>query len=324
MPRIRENDDDFRVEEVLLYRPQGHGPQTLLLVEKRDLDTARVAELLAAEAGIRPGDVGFAGRKDRHAVARQWFSVPGLDPQRALEIERPGLRVLEAVRHGEKLHLGELRGNRFEIVVRGVDANAATRAEARLDELVRSGMPNRFGVQRFGRDGDNATRGAEILRHGAGRVSRRDARFLVSALQSAVFNAVLERRPWDVLWPGDLALEHRSGLVLDVPDPAAVAERLASLAISPTGPIFGTSVRRPRGRAGEIEAEALNEFGIPPNLRPPSGLRLPGDRRALRIPLRDAAARRDGDTLGLRFELPAGSYATVLVEELFPEGVEGS
>src|SRR6185295_8368294 len=129
-------------------------------------------------AGARPQDVGYAGRKDRVAVATQWLSVPELDPDAALALELPGARVLEAVRHPHKLRTGHLLGNRFAIRVRGVDASTRARAQARCVEIAARGLPNRFGEQRFGRAGDNAERARRFC---AGELSvrdRRDARFL--------------------------------------------------------------------------------------------------------------------------------------------------
>ena len=194
-----------------------------------------------------------------------------------------------------------------------------------LAEIVRRGLPNRFGRQRFGRDGDNAAAGAAILRGGGRRIrgDRRHARFLVSALQSELFNQVLERRPappWELL-DGDLAMLHRSGGLFLVADAATEAARAAALEISPTGPIFGGKMRAAAGAVRELEESVWQELGLPSwdDLELPRGLNVDGTRRALRVPVTGASIERiDGDAIELRFELPAGSYATVMVEELFP------
>jgi cysteine synthase len=119
MPRIRTVVDDFFVDELPLYEPTGDGGHTFVRIEKRERNTEEVVRALARAAGVTHRDVGYAGRKDRRAVTRQWLSVPGLDPTRALSLSIPGVRVLEAVRHPHKLRTGQLRGNRFEIVVLG-------------------------------------------------------------------------------------------------------------------------------------------------------------------------------------------------------------
>ena len=87
---LRFEPEDFRVDEVPLYAPTGQGDHTFVRVEKRMRTTEDVARALARVAGVRPRDVGYAGRKDRVAVTTQWFSVPGLDPARARELALAG------------------------------------------------------------------------------------------------------------------------------------------------------------------------------------------------------------------------------------------
>jgi tRNA pseudouridine13 synthase len=321
MPRIRSQIDDFEVEELPLYLPCGEGEHTFLLVEKRGVDTEAVARDLARELGVPPLAIGYAGRKDRWAVTRQWISVPRVPPPIALALTGPSWSVLDAISHRHKLRTGDLAGNRFRVVVRGVCAALAASAAQRLAEIGRLGMTNRFGRQRFGREGDNAAAGAAVLRGERVRGDRRHARFLVSALQSALFNQVLERRPvppWQLL-DGDLAVVHRSGGLFLVPDAAAEAARAAALEISPTGPIYGGKMRPAAGAVAELEAAVWREQGLGSwrELSPPRGLSVDGARRALRVPVGGASARvLDDDALELRFELEAGSYATVLIEEV--------
>jgi tRNA pseudouridine13 synthase len=293
-----------------------------------DFTTEEVARELARAAGVEPRDVGYAGRKDRVAVATQWFSVPGLDPDRAPGLELPGVRVLEAARHPHKLRTGHLRENRFRIAVREVDAAALAAAEAGLRRLQSAGMPNRFGEQRFGRGDANLARARRLLRGEPVRVDRRSARFLLSALQAAVFNQVLEARGprLDRVERGDIAVIHATGGLFRVEDPETDAQRAAAFEISPTGPIFGTRMAAPAGEVAERERAVLLGWGVTlGNLRPPRGIRLRGARRALRVrPAAASAVAIDGG-IELRFALPPGSYGTVLVEEVFgPLAREGS
>lgn len=317
--RLRETPEDFRVDELPAYAPSGSGEHTFVRVQKRLRTTEEVARELARAAGVRPGDVGYAGRKDRVALTTQWFSVPGLDPARALSLELPGLRVLEAAPHPHKLRTGHLRGNRFEIAVRGASLEVAQRARERLDEIVRRGFPNRYGPQRYGRDGDNAERARALCAGAAPRIARRDARFLLSALQAQVFDAALAARsaPLDALEQGDLAMRHDSGGLFVVEDLAREAPRAAAFEISATGPIFGTRMPEPAGAVAQRERELLAAAGVDPHaLRLPPGVRLRGARRALRERPQDASIDVAEDVLRLGFSLPPGSYASVLVEEL--------
>ena len=315
--------EDFVVDEIPLYAPSGAGGHTFVRVEKRDATTEEIARALARAAGVAPRDVGYAGRKDRRAVTRQWFSVPSLDPEAALALALPRARVLEAARHPHKLRTGHLRGNAFEVTLRGLGAATLARARSRLAGFAERGFPNRYGAQRFGREGDNAERGAALL---AGRERMRDrraARFLVSAFQSAVFNEVLARRPLplDAVEVGDVARVEASGGLFLVEDLAREAPRAAAFEISATGPIVGDRELAPQGEPARREHAVLVAFGIDPDapLVPPPGVSLRGARRSLRARVEDARIEAAGDLVRLCFRLGAGSYATVLIEELLRE-----
>ncbi len=318
--RIAATPEDFVVDEIPLYAPSGAGDHTFVRVEKRARTTEEVARLLARLAGVSPADVGYAGRKDRVAVARQWLSVPGLEPAAALGLEAEGVRVLEAARHAHRLRTGQARGNRFELIVRELEPAALVALPAAIARVVRAGMPNKFGAQRFGRDGDNAERARALLAGGPPGRDRRAARFLLSALQAEVFNAFLAARPLalDELALGEVAFLHASGGAFVVEDFAREAPRAQALEISASGPIFGTKLLAPRGEPGLREAALLRERGIPEPLVPPRGIRLRGARRPVRVPVPDLIGEPIApDAARLRFTLPPGSYASVLAESLF-------
>ncbi len=334
MAKYRVYAEDFEVQEELLYPPSGDGAQTLVLIEKRGRTTDGVARDLAASLGLRGSQVGYAGRKDRVAVTRQWFSVPGLDPAAAGAIQLDGARVLDAARNRHRLRAGELVGNAFRLVIRDLDPGELLIAVDRAAGLRRFGIANRFGPQRFGRGGLNPDLGRAVLTGLAPPGDRRDARFLVSALQSAVFNEVLDRRSRlfpevgsetlevpgqravDRLCVGDVAVDHRSGLVRPVREPADLAAEVERLEVSPSGPLFGRRAAGVDGQVASLEREVLELFEIPS----PSEFRIDvaGERRALRIPTRDLEAQPQADgTLVLTFSLPSGVFATALLDAVF-------
>jgi tRNA pseudouridine13 synthase len=318
--RIRSRPEDFRVDEIALYPTSGEGAHTFLRIEKVLRTSEEVARDLARAAGRAPREVGYAGRKDRVAVTTQWFSVPGLDPDAALGIPLRGARVLEAARHPHKLRTGHLRGNRFRILVRDVAPPLAMAAATRAQELLRRGLPNRFGEQRFGRDAANAELGRRILRGEEGPRDRRAARFLVSALQAEVFNTVLAERidAYDRVETGDVAVVHASGGLFVVEDAAREAPRAADFEISATGPIFGLRVIEPAAEVVLRERAALACHGVAAGeLRAPRGVRLRGARRPLRVRPEELALETTTEGLVVSFVLPPGSYATVLLEQLF-------
>jgi TruD family tRNA pseudouridine synthase len=129
------------------------GTHLWFTVEKRDVSTPAAARRIAKALGRRGGDVSFAGRKDAVAITRQRMSVEHVDVDQLLGLELDGVRVSQPRRHRRKLRPGELRGNRFELVLRGVAPADVPRLEAALDELRSGGVANRYGEQRFGPDG---------------------------------------------------------------------------------------------------------------------------------------------------------------------------
>jgi tRNA pseudouridine13 synthase len=163
--RIKDDYTDFIVEELPLYPPDGNGTHTYFLLEKSGLSTMQAVHDLARALGVRRHEIGFAGQKDARAVTRQWMSVEHLPPERVAALALPRLRVLAVTRHGNKLRLGHLKGNRFVIRVRQGEPERLADLQDALAQLARCGVPNYFGGQRFGYRGDTWALGQAIL-HG--------------------------------------------------------------------------------------------------------------------------------------------------------------
>lgn len=319
---IRASDDDFRVDEIASYEPCGEGEHTYLRFEKRDMTTPYAINQIARALKIQARDVGYAGMKDRHAVTTQTVSLPRVDPERASALAIPGIRVLSATRHRNKLRTGHLKGNRFALRVRelpdGVDA-ALARARSIAEVVGRTGVPNYFGEQRFGRDGDNAARAREWLSgENAGPRDPHHRRFMVSALQSQLFNAWLGARVRDGLLDayveGDLAARGATGRpwLITAEDAALL---YPSGEASPTGPMFGRSMDRPAGAAEAREEAVLAQASLDRAFFDRIGALAEGTRRLARVLVEDLSVSAEGDALLFRFTLPSGAYATVVMRE---------
>lgn len=317
---LRHSPEDFAVDEIMPIDLTGEGEHLWLHIEKRGLDTPRVAATLAEHYGVRERDVGFAGLKDRHAVTRQWFSLPA--PVTA-ELPAPpsteGVRCLRAVRHRRKLRRGTHSGNRFELTLRDFQGDPAA-AEADLARVARDGCPNYFGPQRFGRDDGNLDLGRALLR---GRRMRRGTRrgLALSALRSDLFNAVLAARvadgTWNRLLDGEAAALDGSRSVFTVSDAAdaTLQHRLAEFDIHPSGPLPGRGADTVAGVAAAFEAEVL--AGYPEAVSGLARLGVDADRRALRVRPADLVWTWPApDTLRVAFGLPSGAFATTVLREV--------
>ncbi len=317
--RLLREPDDFFVDERLPYSPCGEGEHLFLRVEKRGLDTLEAVRRVAARFEVRPDDVGVAGLKDRHAVARQWLSLPWRGPPPPAGPVDDALSVLEAVPHRHKLRRGHVLENRFEIRIRDVPAGGADRAERVLSALRATGVPHRFGPQRFGAGQSNAERARDVLERRSPRPrDGRLLRLLMSALQSEVFNRTLDLRIEAGLFAralaGDRMVKHATGGQFAVEDPDREQPRVDSLEISPTGSLPGRKCPPVLGVAAEMEAEALRATGLDAKTVARLG---PGTRRPLRYPLDpEAAIEPTEDGFWLRVALPAGAYATVVLDEI--------
>jgi tRNA pseudouridine13 synthase len=161
---IKGSPEDFLVEEIPAYQPSGQGEHCYAWIEKRGITTLEALRRLSKALGVAERDLGYAGMKDSVGVTRQMVSIPRVASEQVLALELHGLRVLSAERHGNKLRLGHLKGNRFRIRVRDVQPGSLTWAKDSIAILEHRGVPNRFGVQRYGIQGNSQRIGAAVLR----------------------------------------------------------------------------------------------------------------------------------------------------------------
>ncbi|MEE9403717.1 MAG: tRNA pseudouridine(13) synthase TruD [Algisphaera sp.] len=404
---LKQNPEDFLVEEQPLYEPCGEGEHLYLYIEKKSATTHDLIRRVAKAFRVKRGSVGHAGLKDKHAVTRQHLSIhlPGTTKaQDAEALERlasyPYAQVLWVDRHTNKLRPGHHGGNRFVLIVRDVSPTAVIHAKPILDRLASQGFPNYYGEQRFGYRQNAHLLGAHLLhgkhqdfldamlgdpRHDESEnahtaraayecgdlhtalehmpkslrydrqaldalrqgknpknavagidATQRD--FLVSATQSAVFNAALDARvragTLATLLSGDLAWKHDNRSVFSVDTQTAQIEnaldgRVASQDVSPSGPLWGHTMSRPEGQplAAELNALAsqnLTEADFSPAPAPASrSKRRPlavGQRRSFRErlahPELSGGVDDHGAYLKVAFTLSRGSFATMVMREI--------
>lgn len=197
---IKRYCEDFFVEELPLFSPSGDGEHTFFEVEKLGMTTLEAARRIAGALGVPIESVGFAGMKDSRSVSRQWMSLWKIPPERILSLDIAGLKVLQAKKHNQKLKAGQLSGNRFRIIVRGVGRSALEAAGDIFSVLVRRGVPNYFGEQRFGVSGNGHLIGKAILEGDYGLalkifVCARDDRRLLESFERGELDKAREMIP---------------------------------------------------------------------------------------------------------------------------------
>ncbi len=326
--QIKAEPEDFIVEEIPAYLPSGEGEHLFLFIQKRDISAEFLTGHLARSLGIKRDEIGMAGLKDRRAITRQWVSVPATCESAISQIETPAIQVLDSKRHGNKLKTGHLKGNRFEILIRSEEGNAEESAEIarQIAESVQAnGVPNYFGEQRFGIDGETANLGFALLKK---ETSPRDIapqrrkfllRLALSAAQSALFNTVLSTRleqGWlHQVQAGDIMQVTASGGAFIAEEVEREQQRFTERETVVTGPLFGPKMKQPTGRPLELEQQVLESAGLTlDHFREYSKL-TSGARRPLLLWPGDLQVNSEPAGTRLAFTLPSGSYATVVLRE---------
>lgn len=318
--KIKVDPEDFVVEEVMGFDCTDQGEHFWLWVEKINRSTDDVARQLAKHAKVAFRDVGYAGMKDVRAVTRQWFSVwcPHTQHLDWSGFSHDGIRILKAIKHNKKLKRGVHRSNRFEIRIQATKIDSL-KLSNRLNDIKRCGVPNYFGMQRFGHQARNINAGLKMLL-GDIKVKQRSLRSIyLSALRSFLFNQVLSERVKEGSWltaqPCEPLMLDGSNSLFNADGSPQEAERLQRQDIHPSGPMWGSSTVPPSyTELHDKEVQWLS--GYDPLLRGLEQAGLKYQRRALRSRVDSLEYDLNGNHVMLRFELARGQFATSVLREL--------
>lgn len=339
--QLRATPDHFLVEELALYTPQGDGQHLYVNLTKVGLTTNEVQEQLARLFKVRSNEVGFAGMKDKQARTTQTFSLNvGHQAQAAGGAEEFVASSIQRIRdnlavevnwadlHRNKLRLGHLLGNRFVITITNVTGTnvpgdlheAVARAQAIVQEMMRVGVPNFFGPQRFGATGSNVRQGMAMLLGERPKSARWLRRLLATAYQSYLCNRYLARRvemgAFAHLLAGDVAKKHATGGMFSVVDATVEQPRYVAQEISFTAPMYGPKMWAATDAAAQLEAEVLAES--PVTLAHFEAAHVEGTRRLGRLLLPDCTVEANETLQGVTvsFSLPKGAFATTILREV--------
>ncbi|NPA15780.1 MAG: tRNA pseudouridine(13) synthase TruD [Deferribacteres bacterium] len=294
--RYKEAPEDFIVEEIPLYPFSGEGQHIIVKVRKRELTTLDVIKRISKAFSISEKLIGYAGLKDKISVSIQHISIPYKDEveSRLHEIEDEKLEILDVTRHKNKLKPGHLKGNIFEIRIKTPQKDELIN---RLNRIKSTGFPNLFDSQRF--SSRNFELGLELLKGKRVKASPYEKRLFVSAVSSRIFNHyVLERVKEGIFFKvieGDITRKIKG-------------EEIA------TGPILGYRMPEPAGKSLEFERSVIESFGVKKEDFKP--FKAKGTRRAIRVFPEVYEITREEEGVRVRFFLPKGSFATVLLKEL--------
>ncbi|MDN7225311.1 tRNA pseudouridine(13) synthase TruD [Providencia stuartii] len=319
--KLKSQPEDFIVKEDLGFELDGEGEHVMVRVEKTGCNTLFVAEQLAKFAKISARSVSYAGLKDRNAVTEQWFclQMPGKETPDFSLWQLDGCRVIATTRQKRKLRIGTLKGNQFELTIR--DISVPEDVEARLQKVAEQGIPNYFGEQRFGRDGQNLTQALRWANQEITVRERNKRSFYLSAARSAMFNHVaserIENQTINQVLLGDaLQLTGRgSWFVATAEELPTFQARVASGELSITAPLPGDGELGTQEDALVFETNSLESYHSLMTLM--KNERVSSTRRAMIVkPQNFQWQWIDQTTLKLNFFLNSGSFATSVVREI--------
>lgn len=336
---FKQSKDDFVVTEIPLYEFTGEGEHLILKIRKKDLATWDMLKILSDYTGVKSRDIGYAGLKDKNAMTIQYISVHRQYEEVLDKFEHPQIKILEKTYHNNKIRIGHLKGNHFFIRLKRVQPLHKMKLEAALKEIATFGMPNYFGFQRFGLDGDNYKKGEALI---AGTLKVRDRKLrqmYINAYQSYLFNSWLSKRieiskimdnfkadeisdklglsvetikeiqkqkhPFKVL-KGDVFSHYPYGKIFHIENLEEEAQKFYDRDRVPTGLLSGKKTKLAIDDALKFEEEFIKET------------KEDGSRRFAWIFPSEISSeyKEEKAWFELNFELPKGSYATEFISEL--------
>lgn len=336
---FKQSPRDFVVEEIPLYEFSGEGEHLILLIRKKNLATTEMIGHIARYLGIKNKEIGYAGLKDKHAMTKQYISLHKKYEEALEGFNFEGIKIISKTYHNNKLRIGHLKGNRFYIKIKKVNPTSAAKIDEALKNISKVGIPNFFGYQRFGNDGDNHIIGEKIAKGEARERNPRVKRLLINAYQSHLFNLWLSRRleinslissfkaeeletllnlpnatvkkmqaqkhPFKLI-SGDVMEHYPYGKLFEFEEDEKDLLRFNDRDISITGLLCGKKVKMASSLAGEIEKDFDDTINAD------------GARRFAWVYPTEIEGRfnKIEAQYEMNFTLPKGSYATVLIEEI--------
>ena len=336
---FKQSPRDFVVEEIPLYEFSGDGEHLILFVRKKNLSTLELVSAIAKYLNIKNKEIGYAGLKDKHAMTKQYISLHKKHEADLEKFNHENVKILSKTYHNNKIRIGHLAGNRFYIKVKKVNPTSASKIDEALKSIQKNGIPNFFGYQRFGRDGDNHIDGEKIAKGEKKERNPKIKKLLINSYQSHLFNLWLSRRleintlisnfkseelvsllnmpkieldklksqehPFKLI-SGDIMEHYPYGKLFDFDGSEHDFVRFNERDISVTGLLCGTKARVASGTARDIEKDFDDEINAD------------GTRRYAWVYPTEIEGRFNQveAQYEFNFTLPKGSYATVLLEEI--------
>jgi len=339
----------FFVEEIPLFKFANKGSNLILKIKKSDMSTFKLITVIAKATKLDLRNIGYAGLKDKNATTIQYISIPKQYEKDVVKnLTTDKIEILEKHYSKFPIKIGQLKGNNFSIILHKVMPQAKDDIIKVAHQMLKEGIPNYYGYQRFGEDRKSYEQGKEIA-HSGKKLKGAKEKLLVSAYQSYLYNSWLAKRidiskiisnneihkasnilnyPIELvevltkqphffkLFIGDDMRAYPFGKSYPLQDFTLSSKEFVSKKSSPTGLLVGSKVKRALADARHLE-EAFDDDEL---------YALKGDRRYAWIWPENLnfTYNEEEAQLTIQFYLPKGAYATTFLEEIGKKSLKPS
>jgi len=292
---FRQNKYDFIVTELPVAEFGTQGGHIILKIKKVFMTTWELLSYISEKLNIDEHKIGYAGLKDKNATTTQYISIPQIKGNIKKILDNKQVEILDQFKSKSKLSIGELKGNNFKITLHDVKEENIIQIYQMISKIQKHGIPNYFGYQRFGEDYDfnkakDVVYGEEVV------TNPKVEHLLISAYQSYFFNAWLSTR---------VELSKEKGLnKLEILEGDLFFDKEKKVV---SGLLPGRKVKRSSSKAYEIEKEFDDLY-----------VQAKGYRREAWVKVNNIKNKynKEEEQLVIEFDLPKGSYATVVIENI--------
>ncbi|MBI2133659.1 tRNA pseudouridine(13) synthase TruD [Candidatus Woesearchaeota archaeon] len=190
MYTIKNLPEDFVVDEEYNPPDLDGGRFSYFLLKKTSLDTSKALEIISRKLKLKSGMIGYGGMKDKNSTSTQMISIKNLIPEMAKDIRLENMSLCFLGKGSVPVTLGSHAGNRFKITVRNLESTENLPKGSTI-------VPNYFGEQRFGSSnyvtGKALIKGQldpDTIKH-LQSMDRRMAMIYVHSYQALIFNKSL-------------------------------------------------------------------------------------------------------------------------------------
>ena len=151
--KLRFQSEDFIVQELSNFPVKSESGRHLVAnVTSRKWETNLLIRELSDRLHISRQRISFAGTKDKRAKTTQLMSFYNVPVENLLKIKVDNVTFENIYRSEKSIKLGDLFGNKFDIVIRKIDNDVDIEHVKKIADFINDygGFPNFFGIQRFG------------------------------------------------------------------------------------------------------------------------------------------------------------------------------